>query len=99
MAFARLYRRVSATGNSFPAWVVPSRTGHHVALISERPADPHTPWGIALVVRTETLTPMVQAGLVWLGEPELVPEFEGRRAFRWEPGAAGCRLVWGGWPA
>ncbi|MFE0808187.1 hypothetical protein ACFW34_11975 [Streptomyces sp. NPDC058848] len=92
-AFADLHHRVFMTGSTFPTWAVPSATGHHIALISERPADPHSPWAVALVVRTETLTPLVNAGLLRLGEPEEVPEYEGRRGFRWEPGAVGCR-VW-----
>ncbi|GAA3956914.1 hypothetical protein GCM10022384_07540 [Streptomyces marokkonensis] len=89
-AFTDLRHRVFMTGSIFPTWAVPpSATGHHIALVSERPADPPCPWVVALVVRAETLAPLVDAGLLRLGKPEPIPEYEGRRGFRWEPGAGG----------
>ncbi|KJK40237.1 hypothetical protein UK15_07755 [Streptomyces variegatus] len=91
-AFADLHHRIWLSGNVFPSWVVPSATGHHVALISQRPFDPDR-LVVALVVRAETLTPLVNADLLRLGEPEEIPEFEGRMGFRWEPGFAGCRVM------
>ncbi|WP_322501798.1 hypothetical protein TR631_33750 [Streptomyces rochei] len=93
-ALADLRYRVFMTGNAFPCWAVPSSTGRHVALLSEQVVDRQRPLVVALVVRAATLTPLVEAGLLRLGEPEDVPEYEGRRGFWWKPGAAGCRITW-----
>ncbi|MFF7829750.1 hypothetical protein ACFZCM_31495 [Streptomyces rochei] len=90
---ADLDHRVFMTGQSFPSWIVPSSTGRHVALLSEQVVDRQRPLVVALVVRTATLTPLLDAGLLRLGEPEDVPEYEGRRGFWWEPGAVGCRIT------
>ncbi|MFF9269111.1 hypothetical protein [Streptomyces rochei] len=89
---ADLDYRIFMTGQCFPSWIVPSATGRHVALLSEQVVDCQRPLVVALVVRAATLTPLVDAGLLRLGEPEEVPEYEGRRGFWWEPGAVGRRL-------
>jgi hypothetical protein len=90
---AALRYKVFMTGHIFPSWTVPSGTGHHVALLSEQAVDPQRPLVVTLVVRAATLAPLLDADLLRLGEPEPIPEFLGRRGFRWEPGSAGCRLV------
>lgn len=90
---ADLRRRISQAGHTFPTWIVPSTTGHHGALISEAAADPHSPWRVAQVVRADTLTSFVDAGLIRVGEPAPLPEYQGRRGFRWSPGSAGCRIT------
>lgn len=90
---ADLDHRVFMTGQSFPSWIVPSATGRHVALLSEQVVDRQRPLVVALVVRAATLKPLLDAGLLRLGEPEDVPEYEGRRGFWWGPGAVGRRLV------
>lgn len=80
-------------GCRFPAWVVATRGGHLVGLISEVPADPGRSWQLRQTIRAQTLATLVDAGLMTLGELEPVPEYEGsQRGLRWELGRTGRRL-------
>ncbi|MFI1201652.1 hypothetical protein ACH4VR_19735 [Streptomyces sp. NPDC020883] len=80
-------------GERFPAWAVPTRSGHLVGLVGEVPAAPSRRWQLQQITRGQTLAALLDAGLVTLGELEPVPEYEGsRRGLRWEPGRTGRRL-------
>jgi hypothetical protein len=81
-------------GVRFPAWAVPTRSGHLVALISEVPANPSCPWQLQQVVSAATFAALLDAGLIEHGEAELVPEYDGSRpGLGWHQGRAGWRLV------